>query len=270
MAPPAVASADTPTADVPLDAMVTRMQRHAEALIALARAGEADADAEPGRIDDIIVAAATRVGASGRVRMRAETVPAIQAPFVETLRHLLVEVLDNAARFSPEDQPITVTVGLIRGGAMLQITDSGPGMTAADFAEATRVMTTGASPAGPHHQGPHIGLAVVARAATMLGAHVRISPVRSHRGTQVAIALPQAIFAASHPATLPRSMQAPPPTLGVAPRRTARHAQPVAEAPSGTVRAPEHLSRPSHRFEAPAARRTGSHRGRDDPWERDG
>ncbi|MDR0432508.1 MAG: hypothetical protein LBH48_04255 [Bifidobacteriaceae bacterium] len=191
----------------PLGAMVTRMQRHADALIALARADETPPGARAERIDDIVVAAATRLGIGARVRMRAQTVPTIQARFVPTLRHLLVEVLDNAARFSGPGADIDVAVGPLRGGAIVQITDYGPGMTSADFAEATRVMAASVDPTTTGPQASRMGLVVVARAATVLGARVRISPVRSHTGTHVAVALPETIFAGAWQTSAPRAAQ---------------------------------------------------------------
>ncbi|MDR1427744.1 MAG: hypothetical protein LBJ08_08325, partial [Bifidobacteriaceae bacterium] len=180
--------------EMPLETMVGRMERHTEALTALARFGAPNNNAPAQRIDSVVVTAAARAGVAGRIRVQAEALPTVRAPYVDALRHLLVEVLDNAARFSQPDRMIDVSLGSVRDGAILQVTDYGVGMSPEDFAEATRVMAANADPTDTHPQASHMGLAVVARAAAALGAWIRISPVQSHPGTQVAIALPDAIF----------------------------------------------------------------------------
>ncbi|MGB0969576.1 MAG: ATP-binding protein, partial [Mycobacterium sp.] len=89
------------------------------------------------------------------------------------LVHLLAELLDNALRYSPSDSQVTVSaVRTGNGGLVLELADTGLGMTEADLQRAnTRLQSFGE---GNSHTALHMGLFVVGQLATRHGMVVRL------------------------------------------------------------------------------------------------
>jgi signal transduction histidine kinase len=63
------------------------------------------------------------------------------------LMHLLAELIENAATFSPAETRVAVTGRRAGGHYVLTVTDQGPGMPEDDLAIAAEVLATAAPPA---------------------------------------------------------------------------------------------------------------------------
>jgi signal transduction histidine kinase len=125
-------------ADV-LDSMTgqaRRMERLLSDLLALARADSSDAVLELGQVDaaaivrEAIADLAPVAAARGvRIRTRAER-PASGTFDADRLRQLLVILIDNALKFSPEGGTVEVAAGQRPHGVLLEVVDQGPGIPA--------------------------------------------------------------------------------------------------------------------------------------------
>ena len=119
---------------------------------------------------------------------------ALEAPDVcpvaanELLLGVLVRnLLDNALRYSPDGAQVLVQVGLEGGQVVLQVKDSGPGLSEAEMARLGerfyRVLGSGQSGSG-------LGWSIVQRIAEVLGAHVQVSRCADLGGLQVSVRWP--------------------------------------------------------------------------------
>jgi signal transduction histidine kinase len=189
-------------------------------------------------MESILRGAVGRISAYQRVRLHCSTTAAISGFAAEGVMHLLAELMDNAANFSPPIDEVHVYVEERSAGLVVTIEDSGlkmapAAMRRAEAAVAGR-MTDLAS-----LQGTRLGVAVVGRLAVKYGISVNYRP-SSRGGTGVVVLLPPQLLAQQRdpaPAQAPRRPAAAAvPTPGPAP------AEPAPAAPAVTVTAPEPTS----------------------------
>ncbi len=102
-------------------------------------------------------------------------VPAVQVAGSEwMLREALVNLVDNAIRYSPVRGRLTVSVKVESGRAICLIEDEGPGMSPADIERAGVRFRRGQ--AGKHLPGAGLGLAIVKTIADLHGATLVLRP----------------------------------------------------------------------------------------------
>ena len=194
-----------------------RLRRAAETMLALAGPGPVRARARPLLVDAVLRAAVAEAEPGGAGR--APTAPALAAgpggsgrrvdllttgdvevagPAAVDLVHLLAELLDNAAAFSPPAAPIVVTGAADGDGYLVEITDRGLGMTDQELAWANQRLASRGPAADPdaHGQaaGDRLGLVVAGRLAGRNGFEVRLgrSPAG---GVSAVVRLPAAVLA---------------------------------------------------------------------------
>jgi signal transduction histidine kinase len=104
------------------------------------------------------------------------------------LERVLTNLIDNAEKYSPPDQPVLVTLRRSRRWASIRVVDHGVGIPAQDLAH---VFDRGfrASNATGRADGFGLGLAAVKRIVRMHGGTVRIDS-REGVGTTVSVRLP--------------------------------------------------------------------------------
>ncbi|WP_084461458.1 sensor histidine kinase [Nocardia kruczakiae] len=162
-----------------LDHLATRARRNAENLLILG-------DRQPGRqwrrpvgLEEIVRSAASET--EGFARVTAVRLPPVNVlgTAVADLVHLLAELIDNAANFSPPDAPITVHGSIVGRGAVVEIVDRGLGMV---FEQLEQVNTLLVEPPEFHEMAltgrRQLGLFVVGRLARRhgIGVTLRESP----------------------------------------------------------------------------------------------
>ena len=191
--------------------------------------------------------------------------PRSPGPAAGGLIHLLAELLDNAAMYSPPTSPILLTAPFMPdGGLHLEVTDSGVGIPPAELAELNARLGT---PGTLDAQVPsRMGLFVVARLAQRGGLRVRLSPRTNAAGTVAEVVVPPALVAGgpageTQPAAfgdIPAAPAGPagPGVVGPAGRNGFGGLGSRGLAVPGAVAGPE-PSRPS----APSSRRAGQVRG---------
>ncbi|MGI5373646.1 sensor histidine kinase [Streptomyces sp. CA-251387] len=182
-----------------LDHLTTRMRRHAESLIILSGAAPGRAWRMPVSLTNVVRAAVSEVEDYARVDVRQLPEASVIGAAVADLTHLLAELVENAAQFSPPHTRVRVTGEPVGNGYAVEVEDRGLGMGKETLAEANRRIAQ--SEALDLFDSDRLGLFVVSRLASRHGikVHLRTSP---YGGTTAVVLLPTSLL---HNATAERS-----------------------------------------------------------------
>ncbi|MYR41619.1 ATP-binding protein, partial [Streptomyces sp. SID5910] len=174
-----------------LDHLTTRMRRHAESLIILSGAAPGRAWRMPVPLTDVVRAAVSEVEDYARVEVRRLSDASVVGAAVADLTHLVAELIENAAQFSPPHTWVSVTGEPVGNGYALEVEDRGLGMGPQALAEANRRIAQ--SEALDLFDSDRLGLFVVSRLASRHGikVHLRTSP---YGGTTAVVLLPTALL----------------------------------------------------------------------------
>ncbi|WP_251023581.1 ATP-binding protein [Streptomyces sp. ISL-10] len=162
-------------------------------------------------VESILRGAVGRIAAYRRVRMHPAGTAAIAGFAAEGVMHLLAELMDNAANFSPPVDEVHVYVEERTAGLVVTIEDSGPKMGPAAMRRAEEAASGHVTDLAAL-QGTRLGLAVVGRLAVTYGMNVSFRP-SSLGGTGVVVLVPPHLLArpadsdteeAGHPAAAPQ------------------------------------------------------------------
>ncbi|MEU3554323.1 sensor histidine kinase [Streptomyces fragilis] len=115
---------------------------------------------------------------------------ALVGPAAAEVIHLVAELAENGARFSPAGTKVTVRAALAREGLVVEIDDRGPGLTGDQLEEMNQVVSLVHEPGGDDGR---TGLAVVARVAQRLGLAVRFQ-TNLYGGVQALVRLPATLL----------------------------------------------------------------------------
>ncbi|HEY6795431.1 MAG TPA: ATP-binding protein, partial [Kineosporiaceae bacterium] len=175
-----------------LDHLAARMRRYNDNLLVLAGSTLRTRSAAPVPIADVFRAATSEMEQYERVRLQPVNGVSVSGPIAGGLVHLLAELLDNAAMYSPPTSPILLSGTLTPdGGLHLEITDSGVGIPASELADLNARLAT---PGSIDTQVPsRMGLYVVARLAQRGSFSVRLSPRANAAGTVAEVDVPAAM-----------------------------------------------------------------------------
>ncbi|CRK57444.1 membrane protein SC1C221c [Alloactinosynnema sp. L-07] len=194
-----------------LDHLATRARRNAENLIILAGEQPGRQWRKPVRLLDILRAAVAETEQYVRVRVRQVPDVALHGVAVADTIHLVAELVDNAASFSPPRSQVEVYTSLVSGGVVVEIEDHGLGMTAEDREAANQMLAYPPEFDAMALRGEsRLGLFVVARLAVRRSIRVELreSP---YGGTVALVFLPSDIVVeaveADHGAPSPRPRQ---------------------------------------------------------------
>ncbi|MER7395194.1 ATP-binding protein [Streptomyces sp. NPDC000151] len=215
-----------------LDHLTTRMRRHAESLLILSDAAPGRAWRSPVPLTGVVRAAVSEIEDYARIEVRRLPAGVIPGDAVAELTHLLAELIENAAQFSPPHTKVRVQGEQVGTGHVLEIEDRGLGMEEAARDEANRRIEQAAS-LDPF-DADRLGFFVVSRLAARHGVRV-VLRASAYGGTTAVVLLPNALV---HEATPPvRSAPARPPrdvplerVRAHLERRTGRALEPSADA----------------------------------------
>ncbi|KUP96905.1 sensor histidine kinase [Thermobifida cellulosilytica] len=177
-----------------LDHLVTRGRRYADNLLILAGAAAARRWNDPMPLVDVVRAATSEIQDYERVRLRSMARVRVRGHAAADVTHLLAELVENAAHFSPAPTQVDVEARTTADGTVVEVLDRGPGMSVEQYAEANGtlaeppefdVMTLSDE--------PRLGLFVVARLAARHGISVRLEP-SPYGGTLARVVLPPALL----------------------------------------------------------------------------
>ncbi|MEV6350896.1 HAMP domain-containing sensor histidine kinase [Actinoplanes sp. NPDC051851] len=173
-----------------LDAQVRELATLTNELVELAREEATREPIEPVDLAEVVTNAVNRVRTRAPALTYDTSLAAACVPGrYGELERMVVNVLDNAAKWSPPGGTITIRLSPspFPGGSVLTVTDSGPGVAPEDLPHVFDRFYR--APAARSMPGSGLGLAIVAQTATHHGGSVDLTPTTPH-GTTVTIRLP--------------------------------------------------------------------------------
>jgi signal transduction histidine kinase len=175
-----------------LDHLTTRMRRHAEGLIILSGATPGRGWRDPVPIMDVIRAAIAEVEDYKRVSVLCDSQDAVVGTAVADIIHLLAELIENAATYSPANTEVTVRAEQVANGFVIEIEDRGIGINIDDLILFNQRLEN--PPEFDLADSNQLGLFVVARLAGKhsISVTLRRSP---YGGTSAIVLLPNAAVA---------------------------------------------------------------------------
>ncbi|MEV4639388.1 nitrate- and nitrite sensing domain-containing protein [Actinoplanes sp. NPDC049548] len=210
-----------------VDHLATRMRRHAEDLVILAGAAPGRGWRNPVSLIDVVRGAISEVEDYKRVDIVSVESSAVLGRAVGDVIHLLAELLENAASFSPPQTRVQVVGQVLPNGYAVEIEDRGLGMSADALAEANRKLVE--PPDFDPADSARLGLFVVARLAARQGIKVSLRP-SAYGGVTAVVLIPGELITAAPPG--PGA-----PALPAAPEQAAGSWEHPAEVLEGTVTA---------------------------------
>ncbi|MCX5401896.1 nitrate- and nitrite sensing domain-containing protein [Streptomyces sp. NBC_00102] len=174
-----------------LDHLTTRMRRHAESLIILSGAAPGRAWRRPVPLTQVVRAAVSEIEDYARVEVRRLADVSVTGVAVADLTHLLAELVENAAQFSPPHTKVRITGEPVGNGYAIEIEDRGLGMGAELLAQANKRIEQ--SEALDLFDSDRLGLFVVSRLSSRhrIKVGLRTSP---YGGTTAVVLLPTALL----------------------------------------------------------------------------
>lgn len=176
-----------------------RLRRFFDDLVDMTRieSGSLAPHAEPVDLTDAASAAVDDLKLALQAHKVSMHVPP-SLPLVRTdatlLHHILINLLDNAAKFSPAGSEVRLRAEEVGGGVELSVTDEGPGLPAGREA---RVFDTFARLEGSDRTGGSgLGLAIVKGFAEAMELRASAANRRDSRGARMSIFFPPALMVA--------------------------------------------------------------------------
>jgi signal transduction histidine kinase len=191
LARPRDAEADTRRFTL-MAAEAEQMARLVDDLFTLARAdaGERPVRRERIFLDDVVsdaVAASDVLAKASHVTLtldRFEETPIVGDP--DLVRQLVVILIDNAIKYTPAGGSVRVDVAPVDGGALVAVTDTGPGIPQEEASRVFDRFYRGRETVG-NTAGAGLGLSIAQWIAEAHGAQLRLLPGDEGRGTRAQV-----------------------------------------------------------------------------------
>jgi signal transduction histidine kinase len=168
-----------------LDHLTTRMRRHAEGLIILSGSTPGRGWRDPVPVVDVLRAAVAEVEDYVRVDVVSESRDLVAGNAVNDVIHLIAELVENAAVFSPPNTRIEVRADRVGAGLVAEIEDRGLGLSWEELADINRRLAS--PPEFDPANSEQLGLFVVSRLAARHA--IKVSLRQSVYGGTTAILL---------------------------------------------------------------------------------
>jgi signal transduction histidine kinase len=174
-----------------IDHLATRMRRNAENLIVLAGSSPGRVWRRPVPMVDVVRGAIAEVEDYQRVDLLPVQGGALEGRVAGDVIHLLAELIENAASFSPPYAKVNVGGQRVAHGFVVEIEDRGLGMSEADLAAVNNKL--GSPPDFSLADASRLGHYVVAKLAQRhgIGVHLRTSP---YGGVTAIVLVPKEIM----------------------------------------------------------------------------
>jgi len=171
-----------------LDHLATRMRRNAESLLVLAGAEPPRRRGRPAPLANVVRAALAEVEDFGRIELMSFDEVLVASNAAADLAHLLSELMENAANFSPPETRVEVVGHRTKAdGYVISVTDHGIGMSGEQIIDANESLAT--PPLVGLALSRSLGFIVVGRLAARHGIAVRMMPSPSG-GVTAVVSLP--------------------------------------------------------------------------------
>ncbi|MEU0486631.1 nitrate- and nitrite sensing domain-containing protein [Streptosporangium sp. NPDC006013] len=170
-----------------LDHLTTRMRRHSEGLIILSGAVPGRGWRTPVTIYDVVRAAVEEIEDYPRVTISVPHGPSVIGAVVTDVIHLVAELVENAAMFSPPHTSVRVHGETVAKGYAIEVEDRGLGIPAEEMARLNARLAD--PPEFDLADSDRLGLFVVAQLAIRHGIRVSLRP-SPFGGTTAIVLLP--------------------------------------------------------------------------------
>ncbi|HTR91594.1 MAG TPA: nitrate- and nitrite sensing domain-containing protein [Trebonia sp.] len=170
-----------------LDHLTTRMRRHAEGLIILSGSTPDRGRREPVPVVDVLRAAVAEVEDYVRVDVVSESRDLVAGNAVSDMIHLLAELVENAAVFSPPNTRIEVRADRVGTGLVAEIEDRGLGLSEAERDAINQRLAS--PPEFDLANSNQLGLFIVSQLSTRHGIRVSLRE-SAYGGTTAIVRLP--------------------------------------------------------------------------------
>ena len=170
-----------------LDHLTTRMQRHAEGLIILSGSVPGRGWRDPVPVVDVLRAAVAEVEDYVRVDVTSETGDLVAGSAVNDVIHLVAELVENAAVFSPPNTRIEVRAERVGTGLVAEVEDRGLGLSPDELEDINRRLAS--TPEFDLARSEQLGLFVVSHLAARHD--IKVSLRQSVYGGTTAVVLLQ-------------------------------------------------------------------------------
>ncbi|MEO3860251.1 nitrate- and nitrite sensing domain-containing protein [Acrocarpospora sp. B8E8] len=178
-----------------LDHLTTRMRRHAENLIILSGSAPARRWRDPVPLYDVVRSAVIEVKDYTRVIVAPmPNAPALVGAAVTDVIHLVAELVENAAVFSPPETTIHIRSAVAANGFGLEVEDRGLGLSPATLERVNARLAE--PPEFDLADSDRLGLFVVSRLAARHGIKIALRP-SPYGGTTAIVLLPSSLLAAA-------------------------------------------------------------------------
>ncbi|WP_257040811.1 sensor histidine kinase [Streptomyces sp. TLI_55] len=173
-----------------VDYLATRMRRHSESLLILSGIAPGRGWRDPIPLVDVLRAAVAEIENTPRVQIWAVPKMSVLGGSVADVIHLLAELVENAAAFSPPSTKVQLRAARMRDGVLIEVEDSGFGMNEEALADANRKIE---SEKVDLLDAKQIGLFVVNRLRERQGLRVELRSSPSG-GVTAAVLIPEALM----------------------------------------------------------------------------
>jgi heavy metal sensor kinase len=176
---------------------VERLVRIVEGLFALSRLDTGEAQTERVRLDLAKLAETTAeqmclLAEEKHIDLRCQTRESVEVEGDRArLKQVVVNLLDNAIKYTPENGKISLTVGSQNGTALLEVTDSGPGVSNEALPHLFERFYRSEEARSHEAGGAGLGLSIVHAICTAHGGSVSVENI-SPTGCHVTVGLPKA------------------------------------------------------------------------------
>ena len=157
-------------------------------------AGKAQLRESEFTVDDLIAECSALLGAGAASHLTlsqdiAPGLPLVRADF-RMIKQILLNLLSNAAKFTPAGGQITISAARVPGGLHIGVTDTGIGMSARDVEKALSPFGQVDSKIARRHTGAGLGLPIARAQAELHDAKLMVESWEGH-GTCVTLILPE-------------------------------------------------------------------------------
>ena len=159
------------------------------------QAGKLSVDCEPVEMSSVLSSCLLIIDAKAREKsISLETTVAHDVPRIMgdplRIKQIVINLVGNAVKFTPKGGRIRVEVrNLQQGYAVVEVTDTGCGMTPAEIDTAMRPFGQIETTFSKRHEGTGLGLPIAYALSRLHGGDLRIDSQRDH-GTRVTVILP--------------------------------------------------------------------------------
>jgi signal transduction histidine kinase len=181
-----------------LDHLTTRMRRHAEGLIILSGSTPDRGRRVPVPVVDVLRAAVAEVEDYIRVDVVSESRDLVAGNAVSDMIHLLAELVENAAVFSPPNTRIEIRADRVGTGLVAEIEDRGLGLSEAERDVINQRLAS--PPEFDLANSDQLGLFIVSQLATRHGIMVSLR-ASAYGGTTAIVRLPFGVVVRDDDAT---------------------------------------------------------------------